>query len=97
LRDYVYVSDVVNFTIHSVSLKGSSIYNVGSGTPTSVNQVFSEFQKQGLKNIQPVYKPERLGEIGNFYCEIGKALKTGWEPSVKLDKGIENTIRFFTN
>jgi UDP-glucose 4-epimerase len=97
LRDYVYVSDVVNFTMHSVTLKGSSIFNVGSGIPTSVNQVFSEFQNQSLKKIKPVYKPERLGEIGSFYCEIGRALKTGWEPNVKLKKGIENTIRFFNN
>jgi len=97
LRDYIYISDIVNFTIHSVTLKNSSIYNVGSGIPCSVNQVFFEFQKQSLKNIQPIYKPERLGEIGSFYCDIRKALSTGWKPKVKLKEGIQNTIQFFNS
>jgi len=95
LRDYIYISDVVNFTVQSIEFKNSSVYNVGSGSPASVNDVFSEFQKNSLSNLKPIYKSERFGEIGSFYCKIDQALKTGWKVEVSLKEGIKRTIGYF--
>ena len=94
-RDYIYVSDVVDFTVRSISFKDSSVYNVGRGIPVSVNEVFAEFQKYGKEHKKPNNKPERFGEIGNFYCDVSLALNTGWKIHVDLKQGITNTIDYF--
>ena len=95
-RDYIYVSDVVDFTIQSMMFEESSIYNVGRGVPVTVNEVFAEFQKYDLNKQQAIQKPERFGEIGSFYGDINRALNTGWKIQVDLKEGIANTIDYFT-
>ena len=94
-RDYIFVEDIVDFTLRALTFKDCSVYNVGSGTPSTVNQVFAKFQKYDLKQKDAIYKNERFGEIGNFYTTINKALKTGWKPKFNLDQGIKKTINFF--
>jgi len=94
-RDYIYVSDVVDFTLKSMQFSTPSVYNVGRGVPVTVNEVFTEFQVNDPQHNQPTYKPERYGEIGNFYSNIDCALSTGWKPKVDLKDGIVKTINFF--
>jgi UDP-glucose 4-epimerase len=95
-RDYIYVSDIVEFTIQSMELKYSSIYNVGRGIAVSINDVFAEFQTNDKKKQKAILKPERFGEIGNFYSDINNALKTGWKPKVSLKEGVYKTINFYS-
>ena len=94
-RDYIYVSDVVDFTLKSIQFSTPSVYNVGRGVPVTVNEVFAEFQVNDPQHNQPTYKPERYGEIGNFYSNIDCALSTGWKPKVTLKEGIKETIDYF--
>lgn len=95
LRDYIYISDVVDFTLLSVKFKSPNVFNVGCGVAVSVNEVFGEFQENDPQIEKAINKPERFGEIGNFYIDISKALATGWAPKVNLKKGIAMTISFF--
>ncbi len=94
-RDYIYVDDVVEFTVKSMQFDAPSVYNVGRGAPVTVNEVFSEFQANDLQYKSAVRKPERYGEIGNFYCNIDHALGTGWSPKITLKAGIKSTIDSF--
>jgi len=96
-RDYIYVSDVVDFTVKSISFKNSETFNVGNGKPISVKDVFNVFSKFGIKQKTAVFRPERFGEIGNFYCDVSKAFSTGWTTNVSLEEGIEKTITYFKN
>ena len=94
-RDYIYIDDVVEFTIKSMQSEIPSVFNVGRGVPVTVNEVFAEFQVNDPHHKEAVYKPERFGEIGNFYSNIDYALSTGWSPKVTLKIGINNTINYF--
>ena len=94
-RDYIYVADVVGFTLKSMQFSTPSTYNVGRGVPVTVNEVFAEFQINDARHNQATYKPERHGEIGNFYSNIDFALSTGWSPKVTLKSGIKETIKYF--
>jgi UDP-glucose 4-epimerase len=94
-RDYIYVADVVEFTVKSMQFDAPSVYNVGRGIPVTVNEVFSEFQSNDPQHKPAVHKPERYGEIGNFYSNIDYVLSTGWSPKVDLKEGIIKTISFF--
>jgi UDP-glucose 4-epimerase len=94
-RDYIHVNDAVEFTLKSMQFNTSSTYNVGRGVPVTVNEVFAEFQTNDPQHKQAVHKPERYGEIGNFYSNIDCALSTGWRPKVTLKEGIKDTIDSF--
>ena len=94
-RDYIYVADVVEFTVKSIQFNTPSVYNIGRGVPVTVNEVFTEFQANDPQHKQAVHKPERYGEIGNFYSNIDCALKTEWSPGITLKMGIKETISFF--
>jgi len=95
IRDYIYVADVVDFTVSSIHFDASSTYNVGRGVPVTVNEVFSEFQLHDLQRKSAVHKPERYGEIGNFYSNINLALSTGWTPKISLKEGIKKTVDYY--
>ncbi len=94
-RDYIYVDDVVEFTVKSIQFKTPAVYNIGRGIPVTVNEIFQEFQANDPQHKHAVHKPERFGEIGNFYSNIDCALKTEWSPEVTLKIGIKKTISFF--
>jgi UDP-glucose 4-epimerase len=94
-RDYIYVTDIVDFTLKSMQFSAPDTYNIGRGIPVTVNEVFAEFQANNLQHNQATYKPERYGEIGNFYSNIDHALSTGWRPKVTLKSGIKETIDYF--
>jgi len=94
-RDYIYVSDVVEFTVRSMEFNTSSVYNVGRGIPVTVNEIFFEFQSSGLQCGEALKELERYGEIGNFYSSVNRAFDTGWSPKITLGKGIQKTIDYF--
>jgi UDP-glucose 4-epimerase len=96
-RDYIYVSDIVDFTLQAIAMDKSSIFNVGRGVPVTVNELFSVFQKYDPTGKEAVRKPERYGEIGSFFCDISSALATGWRWKVDLEEGIEKTISSFND
>ena len=94
-RDYIYVSDIVGFTLHAITMDKSSIFNVGRGIPVTVNELFSLFKKYDINYKEAVRKPERYGKIGSLFCDISSALATGWRWKVGLEEGIEKTISAF--
>ena len=95
VRDYIYISDVVDFTLSLINSNKSNIFNVGRGVPVTVNELLDVFQEQNSKVKNIVKKPERHGEIGNFYANISHALETGWRWKVNLKEGISKTISSF--
>jgi UDP-glucose 4-epimerase len=96
-RDYIYVSDVVDFTVQSMKFRESSTYNIGRGIPVTVNELFTIFQKYDPEHKDALRKPERFGEIGSFYSDVSRALNTGWKIKVDLEQGISKTIDYFNS
>jgi UDP-glucose 4-epimerase len=93
LRDYVYVSDVVNANI-SASKKELSgeIINIASGQSTSTKEIFDLASRIAEFRESPLGAPERLGELKSSRLDISKA-KTllDWQPQIDLIQGIERT------
>jgi len=54
-RDFIYVDDVITAIINSTELSQQGIINVGSGIPTSFNQVIEKIGNIVEKKINPVY------------------------------------------
>lgn len=91
-RDFTYVGDVVNANIMAAITEVDSsyfgqVYNVGTGTNYSVNEV-SEMISENTVNIPP-----RIGETRLSLANNNK-LRTvfGWEPTMNLKSWIESQL-----
>lgn len=91
-RDFTHVSDVVSANIMAAISNVESemfgqVYNVGTGTNHSVNQIARMISDNKI-NIPP-----RMGEARVTLANIQKTKKTfGWEPKVKLEDWIKNYL-----
>jgi len=89
-RDFTYVGDVVKANIMAAISNPEpeafgQIYNVGTGTNYSVNQIARMFDHKTV-NIAP-----RPGEARVSLANNQKLRKTfGWEPSMKVEEWVKN-------
>ncbi|MCB0359854.1 MAG: NAD-dependent epimerase/dehydratase family protein [Bdellovibrionales bacterium] len=106
-RDFVFVGDVVQANLLAatkIDQPGFSVYNVGTGVETSVNEVVLGFRDvwSAIRGdaagdaIEVVNGPELPGEQRRSVIDAGKiASKLGWKVSVDLRAGLEETVRSF--
>jgi UDP-glucose 4-epimerase len=96
IRDYIYVSEVVEANILSMDRGDGSIYNIGMGKPTTVLELFSALKEISGKDIEPELAEARKGEISEVYLNCEKAKKElGWAPKVNLEEGLKETFKWF--
>lgn len=109
LRDYVYVGDVVQANLRAIehlqkgfscySAGGCAInnfaYNIGTGKGTSVNELFALLKNTICFKGDPLYGPERTGELKRIYLDISKAREElGWQPEMGLYEGLQLTVNY---
>jgi UDP-glucose 4-epimerase len=96
LRDYVYVSDVVEANRRALVKGDGEILNIGSGIGTSVNEIYRRL-RDILGFPHPAqYAAARTGEIQKVYLDARKAAKLlGWTPKVSFDDGLRRTVEWF--
>lgn len=96
VRDYVYVGDVVRANLLATARESREAYNIGTGSPTSVNELLKRLQGIMGSDLDPIYEPKRSGEIYKNYVEAQKAKDgLGWEPEAEIDEGLRKTVEFF--
>jgi UDP-glucose 4-epimerase len=85
-RDFTYVSDVVEaFLAAAEKGRPGQVYNVGSGTPVSVNDLVRE-----LGSPRTVALPKRPGEPDCTWADIGKIRRDlRWQPKVSFAEGVK--------
>ncbi|MEM9399535.1 MAG: ADP-glyceromanno-heptose 6-epimerase [Verrucomicrobiota bacterium] len=54
-RDFVYVKDIVNYTIGALDAEGSAVYNAGSGEARSFNELITILNDVLSTNLEPEY------------------------------------------
>lgn len=97
VRDYVYVLDVVEANILSMDRGEGEIYNIGTGKPTTVQELFSILKNISGKNSDPELADAREGEISEIYLNCEKARnKLKWEPKMTLNQGLQETFKWFS-
>lgn len=101
LRDYIFIDDLVEAIVASVSTTSciGNIYNAGSGIATKfvdmANMVVSAVGKGEVKSI-PWPKNYDNFETGDFYADISALLRaTEWKPNTNMDKGIAQTVAYY--
>ncbi len=96
VRDYIYVSDIVEANILSMNRGDGCIYNIGTGTPTTVKELFLMLKDISGKNIEPELAEARDGEISEIYLNCQKAKKElEWFPKKNPKDGLRDTYNWF--
>ena len=95
VKDYVFVDDVVAASIVASrpGAPAGAVYNIASGVPTSVNDIFSLLAQEIEYARAPVHAPERPGDVRRIYLDTSKARRElGWTPEIELREGIARTV-----
>lgn len=95
-RDFIYVDDVNDFhlTILDDPRANGRVFNVGSGTNLSVNEVYQLVEGLLKTGLQPVYEPELPGEAEITLADLSAARSLGWSPKVTVRDGLKRTIEY---
>jgi UDP-glucose 4-epimerase len=96
-RDFIFVSDVVgaNITAARASSPGG-IYNIGSGSAVSVNQLWEKICALVGKSREPVYAPARPGDIRYSLADIARAAaELEFRPDSSFEAGLESTFAWY--
>ena len=95
-RDFVHVSDVIQAfycAIRNIETKRGEVYNIGSGTATSINELASLLISSKGKDLQVIHKPALEGEIKDSKADISLAENDiGYSPHVPLSDGLANLV-----
>lgn len=95
-RDFVYVKDVVaaNLLAMEKSKIGSEVFNIGTGTATSLNSLTTLLNRLLGKNVKPGYiKMPVKNYIDTQLGDISKiSEKLGFKPKYNLEAGIKDML-----
>ena len=71
-------------------------FNIAYGGQVNLNELYQKLSELLNKKIEPVYGPERAGDIKHSNADIGKARKhLKYAPDYSFERGIELTIEWY--
>jgi len=93
-RDFVYVGDVVDGVLAAATHDGG-IFNIGTGTETSVNDLHAACRAAAGSDDPPRHLPARAGDVLRSVVDPGRAARElGWTPRTALRDGLAVTWRW---
>lgn len=93
VRDFVYVADVAAAACAALTLPESGVWNIASGTDTTINDLAT--QVGAALGVAPTitYGPSRAGDVYISRLSAAKATTQGWwQPRYTLAQGIAATV-----
>ncbi|MBW3659962.1 MAG: GDP-mannose 4,6-dehydratase, partial [Actinobacteria bacterium] len=97
-RDFVFVDDVVHAFVLAMDRGDDERFNIGTSERTSVNQLYRGLAAATGYDRDPVYAPERPGELRHNAVDARKAAQgLGWKPWTTLEEGLAATLRWAAN
>ena len=95
-RDFVHISDVIEAfycAIRNIEAKRGEVYNIGSGSATSINELASLLISSKEKDLQVIHKPALEGEIKDSKADISLAKNDiGYSPQIPLSDGLASLV-----
>lgn len=96
IRDFIYVKDVANANLCVLNKGDNNIFNVSTSQGITVNSLLNEILNIYGKDIEPIYKEERQGDIFESILSNNKLVReTGWVPKYDLHQGLKETIQYY--
>ncbi len=99
-RDFTYIQNAVKanilalFTTNNAAV--NQAYNIACGEQTSLLQLFEGLNKEAGTSMQPVFGPERQGDVKHSLADISKARTLlGYAPEVTVGEGLRKTFNWY--
>lgn len=105
-RDFTYIDNVLQAN-HLAALVSdqqalNQVYNVAHGERTTITGLFNHIKElalnydEGIKTIEPVYGPERTGDIPHSLASIEKAKQLlGYSPTHNIKQGLKEAVDWY--
>jgi UDP-N-acetylglucosamine 4-epimerase len=94
-RDFTFVENVVQANVKALfaPLEQHDVVNIACGGMTSLNQLWRMICEDISVRLDPVYAPQRTGDIKHSLASIEKARRLfGYQPIIEMEKGLKETI-----
>ena len=93
IRDYIYIDDAIEATMAVLnSNTNETLFNVGSGQETSINQLLSVMSGVTNHRVDPVFRENTGLYLPKIVLDISRIRKeTGWYPKTDIKEGIKKT------
>ena len=93
-RDFVYVDDIVSYTLAAAQFAGSGVFNAGSGQPRSFNDIIEnlnrvlglQLEPEDIDNPYPFYQPHTEADLTKTIPALGV------EPQYSLETGLDEYL-----
>ncbi|MGH2823263.1 MAG: NAD-dependent epimerase/dehydratase family protein [Thermoleophilaceae bacterium] len=93
VRDYIYVSDVVDANLKAADSTTTGAINVGTGVESTVLDIVEALAPLADGAFEPEHAPERPGEVRRIALDASRARQElGWEAVTGLQDGLERTL-----
>lgn len=97
-RDFTYIENVIEANLKGMQAPreaAGEAFNIAYGGQVNLNELYQKLSELLNKKIEPVYGPERAGDIKHSNADIGKARKLlRYAPDYSFERGIELTIEW---
>jgi len=98
-RDFTFVENAVQANIKALlkeELNSHEVFNVACGDQVSLNDVVKMLQTISGKKLEPVYKPERKGDVKHSKADITKIQKAlGYSPLYNFEQGLKIVFNWY--
>lgn len=99
-RDFTFVSNAVQANILSLFTTNkeavNQVYNIACGQQTSLLELFDGLKKEAGSILEPIFGPERRGDVKHSRADISKANKLlGYSPVVSVTDGLTKTFNWY--
>lgn len=90
-RDFVFASDVAQANLLAAASPEAAghVFNIGTGSPVTINQLFEELGRILDYDLEPGYELPRAGDILHSYADPAQANRIlGWYPQISFQAGL---------
>ena len=97
VRDYIHVVDLARGHVAALQhmKAGASLYNLGTGSGTSVLEIIKAFSKACERDLPYEIKPRRAGDIAACYADCSKAERElGWRAELSIEQACADSWRW---
>jgi len=95
-RDFVYVGDCVIANVAALERGSGGSFNIGTGTETSIRNIFDLMAEVSGFTRQPNFGPARKGDVMRIVLNPARAQEhLGWRAEMPLFDGLAKTYQFF--
>jgi len=98
-RDFTYIENVIEANLKACLASheyGGQSFNVAYGGREYLIDIYYTLAKALDKNIEPMFGPDRKGDIKHSNADISKAKEyLGYDPDYSFDKGIKECIKWY--